>query len=283
MWGHRDVCACPICSSLRRIFQIIAEGTAVATFSGIASQQVRHLEGELRDILTYCRGQSPALPNAPVVSRPPAQEGAAPGAALGERPEGAPEAKGEETVISQPPKKEPADKPPATTAKTKPPEPPPPPPKVPLKVEENESPENLVDVEDLSAAASSKVKKRDKRRSRSRRRRRSDSDRRARSSRRSRSKSRRRRREKGSTRSPSEKKGKERKARSREVPLPRTPPVPPPRAPRSPSRPSPGFPVRQGPGWRGEIPYSSHPRWGGANKGIVKRAKQERYNQRQRR
>ena len=35
--------------------------------------------------------------------------------------------------------------------------------------------------------------------------------------------------------------------------------------------------TRRGPGWRGEVPYSSHPRWRGKNKGVVKRAKQERH------
>ena len=37
----------------------------------------------------------------------------------------------------------------------------------------------------------------------------------------------------------------------------------------------------RGKGWRGPIPFSSHQRWyAGKNKGVVKRAKQERYNQR---
>ena len=36
----------------------------------------------------------------------------------------------------------------------------------------------------------------------------------------------------------------------------------------------------QGPGWIGRIPWSGHQRWRGKNKGIVKRAKQERYNER---
>ena len=53
--------------------------------------------------------------------------------------------------------------------------------------------------------------------------------------------------------------------------------------PREPSGPPPDRPARseRGTGWRGEVPRSSHFRWtGGKNKGIVKRAKQERYNRR---
>ena len=51
---------------------------------------------------------------------------------------------------------------------------------------------------------------------------------------------------------------------------PRTPDHPPPR---------PGRGGRQGRGWIGHIPRSGHARWHkGKNKGVVKRAKQERYN-----
>ena len=58
-----------------------------------------------------------------------------------------------------------------------------------------------------------------------------------------------------------------------------------PRSPHTPERPPPGRSSSskgggqgkpQGSGWRGRIPYSSHPRWTqGTNKGITKRAKQE--------
>ena len=42
-----------------------------------------------------------------------------------------------------------------------------------------------------------------------------------------------------------------------------------------------GSGARRGPGWIGEIPVSSHYRWTrGKNKGVVKRAKQERFNER---
>lgn len=53
------------------------------------------------------------------------------------------------------------------------------------------------------------------------------------------------------------------------------------RAPPEPER----SPIRRdhqrgrGPGWVGSVPVSGHPRWKGKNKGVVKRAKQERYNQ----
>ena len=58
-----------------------------------------------------------------------------------------------------------------------------------------------------------------------------------------------------------------------------------PRSPHTPERPPPGRSSgskggskgkSQGSGWRGKVPYSSHPRWTqGTNKGITKRAKQE--------
>ena len=38
----------------------------------------------------------------------------------------------------------------------------------------------------------------------------------------------------------------------------------------------------KGRGWKGHVPFSSHPRWRGTNKGVVKRAKQERFNNRYR-
>ena len=40
--------------------------------------------------------------------------------------------------------------------------------------------------------------------------------------------------------------------------------------------------AKKGPGWFGPIPYSTHHRWRGKNKGVVKRAKQERFNERYR-
>ena len=48
--------------------------------------------------------------------------------------------------------------------------------------------------------------------------------------------------------------------------------------------PEPPYPPPRGRGWVGPVPRSDHPRWHNSeNKGIVKRAKQERFNQRRRR
>ena len=77
---------------------------------------------------------------------------------------------------------------------------------------------------------------------------------------------------KGEKRSPSERQEVEGKQRHRSR-LPEPPPFPPPRAEGH---------QRKGPGWVGHIPRSEHARWRGKNKGIVKRAKQERFNNRQR-
>ena len=64
---------------------------------------------------------------------------------------------------------------------------------------------------------------------------------------------------------------------------PHTPPGPPPDPPPAPTREPSRPPLRRGRGrgWIGPIPWSSHPRWHTAtNKGITKRAKQEKYNDR---
>ena len=83
-----------------------------------------------------------------------------------------------------------------------------------------------------------------------------------------------RRRETGGDRSPSVG-GKEKKARG-EV-SPRSGGEGRELTPKPPNYP----PKGKGKGWRGPIPFSGHQRWStGKNKGIVKRAKQERFNQR---
>lgn len=65
----------------------------------------------------------------------------------------------------------------------------------------------------------------------------------------------------------------------REPRSPRTPDHPPPRAPLIPPAAGRGAIPRTG--WRGPVPYSSHPRWSeGTNKGVTKRAKQELYDRR---
>ena len=74
-------------------------------------------------------------------------------------------------------------------------------------------------------------------------------------------------RKEGSRRTPSREASGRREGSRR---TPRPPSYSPPR--REPRKPA-------GSGWRGQIPYSNHPRWSSSkNKGIVKRAKQELYN-----
>ena len=64
---------------------------------------------------------------------------------------------------------------------------------------------------------------------------------------------------------------------------PHTPPGPPPEPPPAPARDDSPPPIARGRGrgWIGPIPWSNHPRWyTGKNKGITRRAKQEKYNNR---
>ena len=64
---------------------------------------------------------------------------------------------------------------------------------------------------------------------------------------------------------------------------PHTPPGPPPEPPPAPARDASPPPIARGRGrgWIGPVPWSSHPRWyTGKNKGITRRAKQEKFNNR---
>ena len=64
---------------------------------------------------------------------------------------------------------------------------------------------------------------------------------------------------------------------------PHTPPGPPPHPPPAPARDSSPPPIARGRGrgWIGPVPWSTHPRWyTGKNKGITRRAKQEKFNNR---
>ena len=169
------------------------------------------------------------------------------------------------------------------TAKAKPPELPARATSSKAKVEPLSDPDNLVDAAEIvedskpAPASSSKKHRRDEK-SPSRRQRRSRSRRDGKNKRRSRSRSRHRGGEKGGSRSPKAEGVREKKTRSSRVRSTHTPPRPPP------FRPPPGHSQPQGRGWVGRVPYSSRYRWSqGTNKGIVKRAKQERFNNRGRR
>lgn len=277
MWGHADSCPCSVCKSLPRIFQLIASGGGHLTFVHWVGDRLRVLEAECRDELQRLESTSGVL--GPVQRAP---------------------GKGEEgTTATVPPPKGETKEPQQilqTTPKVKPPAPPRElvEPKEtaaqPVKEELPRSPpgghRGVVEVENTGASSSrpsrpprshpsrSRRHSRGSRRERSRRRSR---DREAKTKRRSRSRSRRGRSK--SRRTPV--RGRSKKKRSERPPEPDHPPPshlgytggrPP-----EPRHPPPGR------GWVGPVPRSDHARWSsGTNKGVVKRAKQERFNNRRR-
>lgn len=275
MWGHPPGCRCPVCASLGRCFALLSQGWAYSGFGQLASQQVRGLEGELRDLVALCEGQGryapprtgeSAAPQAPApVSQVPSEPPGPP--AVGESTASLSQASKEASTAEEQclvPKSKPAS-PPRTTKEA-------------VKVEPLDSPDNLVDTKEGAAEKERAASSGRKARSRSRKRRSSSSPETRKAKRRSRSG--RRRRDKGEEESPTGHRGREKRRRSKSPLRPRSPPYPP--GPRSPSGPPPSS-RNQGRGWTGPIPYSDHPRWySGANKGIVKKAKQERHNQRRR-
>ena len=304
MWGHSQSCGCTLCTTFSRVFSLVREGTGLPGFVPLASGPVRVLEGELRDTVEFCIRQNRAQAQVGGAPLPPPVAASSP-----LPPPAVPLQEPEKEGSGQGSQVEKAKKQPEhnlyLTAKSKPSSPVPAERSIAPKSEPLDSPGVLVDVAEeeqaegvgeeekakkkkkrsqSSQARSAKPSKpkKDKRKSRSRSRRRRDKEG---SSSPKRSKSRRRRRSTGDRGSPREERGRERRTRPEESPArksplrPRSPPYPP--GPRSPSRPPPGYEREQGPGWRGQVPYSSHPRWtSGANKGVVKRAKQERYNSR---
>ena len=286
MWGHPPECRCPVCASFYRCFALVHQGWQFAGFGALAAQQIRSFEGELRDLYGLCLAQGRRVPPNPTESAPPQAPGS------GEAPQAVPAppepretpgtstTPGEEAASTSQPLKAPEQ---ATAEQFLAPKyKPAPPPKTAVEVVKTEpspSPEPLVDVEETGTAGVEKSAPSRPHKSRSRRRRSSRSLRSRRGDKRSRS--RRRRRDKGEDGSPRTSRGREKKRRSGSPVRPKSPLHPP--GPRSP----PGPPPRrqpQGHGWFGPVPYSNHPRWDkGTNKGVVKKAKQERFNQRQRR
>jgi hypothetical protein len=303
MWGHTTQCVCPICTSLSRVFRIVFECSRLDNFVELAGPRFQVLEGQLRDLGDQLSSQGRFLAPNLIRPAPPqaaGQQVASPATAPAAAPTGP---KGETATLSQPAaantgeqsvvsSQETASEEPdlQLVAKAKPPEPPLAPPFVKAKAEEATDREPLVEASDLGAAAKeggqSESSKPVKEKDRSKKKDRSRSRKRHKSKRRSSSRKRRRRDSKGEDRSPRSGDRRERKKRrtpsgDRAPPRPRTPERP--RQPRSPSRPPPVYQwgVPQGRGWIGRVPYSSHPRWTqGENKGQVKRAKQERFNQR---
>lgn len=275
MWGHSDSCPCSVCKSLPRIFHRIASGGGHLTFVPWVGDRLRVLEAECRDELQRLESSSGVLG--------PVQR------ASGKGEEGA-------TATAPPPKDEKTEpqKLLQTTPKVKPPEPPKEllEPKEaatrPVKEEPPRSPpgghRGVVEVENTGASSSRPSRpprsqhSRSGKHSRRERNRRRSRDREEKTKRRSRSRSRRGRSK--SRRTPV--RGRSKKRRSERPPEPDHPP---------PSHwgytggrpPEPRHPP-QGRGWVGPVPRSNHARWSsGTNKGVVKRAKQERFNNRRRR
>ena len=287
LWGHRTDCTCPICRSVARIFLLVREGSQHPGFIAPASERFRVLESELRDILLSfdCRVDIlrplPEVLPLPVLGASPAgSQPAAEGVRVEPRESETPRNSGKGL-----PGVAPKAKAEGNFGKAEPGE-------IQTKVEAEEDKGGAVhEVEDLEEKKEKSKRGREKERKRSRSRRKSKERRRLEQGE---GKERKKRRGeeseeekkstgKGEETSPSGKKdrGEERTPDRREtaersVSVKRKGPKPPGHPPHwhreSGARSS---------GWRGHIPYSDHPRWyKSVNKGIVKRAKQERWNSR---
>ena len=278
MWGHLPGCGCGLCSCFPRVFALIALGNRLPGFVPWISDRLRLVEADLRDELER-RGAPPALTQAstPVLPPPPGRE------VEGEATTPPPKAEklGAQDQLRTTAKGRPATPPRDHRAKEE--EPP--------EVKREEPPHREGDhpgrAEEEAPPALASSHRGPSHSHRERRPRRSEgrkSKRRSRS-RRDHSRHRRRRedsRDRGERRSPrAYVDRKERKSRAGWVPEPEGPP--PGRLRGGEKPPEPPYPP-PGRGWVGPVPRSSHPRWNsGTNKGIVKRAKQERFNSRRRR
>ena len=284
MWGHDQSCGCPICTSLVRSFALIQQASPLQGFVHLAGVHVRGLEGELRDTAAYCARQgSQATPKAEQAAPPLAAASAPPIPAK----KAVDESKGSETASHSQAAAEPSTTSPLNFLypKSKPSSPPRSEKAQKVKTEPDQSPECLVDAVEVVPASSARARssgrrpRSEQKRTHSSRSKKADKEKKRR---RSKSRSRRRRGDQGTPKA-SPKREKKRRTPTPETrtspPRPRTPSHPP--GPRSPEGPPPRRHRPQGQGWSGPIPYSDHPRWyHGQNKGIVKRSKQERHNQR---
>lgn len=281
MWGHRVDCGCLICNTLPRIFSLVSSeigAPAYERFVDFVGNQLRHLEGELRDELSR---RHPVLPpSASVPVAPP----------TGTTPR-------ETQEVSQPKKPEAGQVPPLHLAcKVAPPVPPPQlaagaPAAGPseAKEEPKEEPPEKSEGEAKAAAERSPLTRarssgvRRSQRSADRRRGEEASPSRKKEPKKKKSKDRdRKRRRSTSSKGRRSEGGREKKRRHEKPPEPDYPPNYRREqyewGPRDPGYPP---PVRQGPGWQGVLPRSDHPRWSQSeNKGQVKRAKQELYSRR---
>ena len=296
MWGHLEKCSCPVCLSLARVGTLIQEGTKYPGFVARASLLFRDLEGKLRDDLEVCRRSLipglPPLPPPPVgESNPPNSPQRSDPQLVGSTPKGVP---------ARPPKglsqvkEEPAEEGKGPVEDV-------------IKKKENEEIEAEENKERARRSRSrvgedkrrkekkNKEKRRSKSRSRKRRRREEEEEtgvertpkkETARGSREAEETEEIRRDEgrgKAKSPAPNEERGKERKYRPRELDTEIE------RRPRETGHQDRRKGGERGPsgkgkgkGWYGTVPYSQHPRWHGKNKGVVKRAKQERFNRERR-
>ena len=265
MWGHKQTCVCLICRSFPRIFSLVADGRHYGGYQHFVGNWLRFLECEFRDELARSQGlPATPFPDSPVVpTTDPVGKGDTKREPSGFSAVPAPSGKGPQKGELN------------TTPKGKPPSPPPSVHEAPA-ANEIESNEEGTSKKDRSN--SRKGHREGRERSRSRRRRESSHKRRRRSSR-SRGRHQRRGEESPKRSRESRKEKKSRPDRPREPDNP-----PPSSTARSSQRPPEPRGPPPGRGWVGEVPYSDHPRWYSAtNKGQVKRAKQERFNQKKKR
>ena len=279
MWGHLPICQCPVCTCFLRLFSLIRIGDDHPRFGPWLIDRLRSLEGE-------CRDQLQRLGPPPRIVAP-----------AGEVPPKPAEGEEKDKATAEPPKEPNTDKEKALSATTPKVKPPTPPSNLASQGEETASTikeeaagspkvsqAGAAEVEEVAPSSSKpRIESRSRQRSpktpsekkKEKKEHRRSEEKKSKRKRKSRSGSRQRSK---SSKSPLER-GRSKKRRSERPPEPYYPPARrdyhwDERA-REPFYPPPGQ------GWRGYVPRSDHPRWtSGANKGIVKRAKQERYNQR---
>ena len=281
MWGHRPACNCPLCLTFPRVFDLVCKGSELPGFIHLAGEKFRVFECQLRDITSQLDDKS--APSTPKAGQP---SGAGP-PPIGPPPLPAPAAEPKAPSVGREKEGE-ADPPRVSTKenlgiflKAKPgykfgkaeaQE-------VGVKEEpQSDGVEPIAEPEEVGREGrrdKKESKRKDKKRSRSEERSfsaaRGSKDRKKETKRKP-STSEEKKRERG-------KEKKRREERETDRSLPRK--VPEPKDPPKGGKGQKG--KDQGKGWTGPVPYSDHPRWrSSTNKGIVKRAKQERYYNRDR-
>ena len=302
MWGHVPTCVCPICRSFARVFSVIHYGSSFEGFVQLVGDRARIFESEVRDLLTLVEGRN-------IVGLPSGAGVAPPVAVQPPPPRQVPEGEVRKTGEAASPKKERAD-PPGVVPKATPgvkfgsaePEE-----FKEIRVkkepsEEEEKPEKVFDKEKKPKDRKERREKK-KKRSRSRKRNKSSEEKEG-GGKKPHKKQRtecsevdedsegRSKGEKDTPRKPDRKERKTREQGGGEADGGSGTASSSAWKPNQQSgqsdwhqsrgdRPQQGGKYPQGRGWQGNVPYSDHPRWReGKNKGITKRAKQERYHRR---